>query len=382
VTRSAGNATVTLTSLIDIAARDAVEVAIGGATNGPAGAQHLMNSTSADSAAVGADYTLVTPVSVRVPTVQLSTRAGGVFRARYIVQFAASASGGLAADADSTAAAQIKLAAPAGTTFPSAAADYVVTNLTQNHRQRLSDCCGGSVAISNSGATVTVTVGTVGLAAGGRIQLLIDGVRNAAAGSRQLAISTTSDTTAKSVGYSLLPAGDLRQLDAERSTGAPGATNVAYRLQFIPSGAGGLVGAPVGSTMKVTTSPTMAGAAGATYRVHFATSAIGGLSALSGSTITLAAPAGTIFPMGGMPYSLLDTTTGAMSGGTGSRPQVVLSNGGATATIAFPYPDVPSGGHFLVTVSGVQNAPTAGKKTLAVTTSSDTVAANGTFTLG
>jgi hypothetical protein len=201
------------------------------------------------------------------------------------------------------------------------------------------------VTLSNGGATVTLQLSAPDIRSGDDVLITIENVTNGPSGAQNLGITTSSDTVAASAPFTLA---------------APRA----------------------GSQVKVTLSSATHGATGVTYTVHFATSAIGGVSALSGGTITLAGPAGTVFPMGGMPYSLLDTTTGLMSGGTGMRPQVTLSNFGATATIAFPNPDIASGDHFLVTVSGVQNAPTAGAKTLAVTTSSDTVPANGSFKLG
>ena len=109
--------------------------------------------------------------------------------------------------------------------------------------------------------------------------------------------------------------------------------------------------------------------------MHFRTSPSGGLSGPGGSTITIDAPAGTVFPASG--YSLVDTNTGGSYNGTITR-----SNANATVTITMnDTVDIPSGDDVLVTVNGVTNASATGPQTLDVTTSSDTTAGHGTFSL-
>ncbi|MHB1891293.1 MAG: beta strand repeat-containing protein, partial [Acidimicrobiales bacterium] len=101
----------------------------------------------------------------------------------------------------------------------------------------------------------------------------------------------------------------------------------------------------------------------AVYTVGFTTSATGALASGSG-TITLAAPAGTVFPSAASAYTV-NNGSGAVAAS-----KVALSNSNATATITTP---VAIGNSTAVTVvvNGVTNPAAATGYTLAVSTSSD-----------
>ncbi len=89
----------------------------------------------------------------------------------------------------------------------------------------------------------------------------------------------------------------------------------------------------IGSGGQAVTSPSVnlstaaVGATNVTYNVRFTTSATGSLAA-GGGTITLAAPAGTVFSSSGH-YTIEDVTTATQCG----LNNWVTSNGGATVTL-------------------------------------------------
>ena len=128
----------------------------------------------------------------------------------------------------------------------------------------------------------------------------------------------------------------------------------------------------------VTLSTTAAGATNVTYTASFTTSSTGALAPYY-STITLAAPAGTVFSSSGS-YTIEDVTTGTQCGEYYSP---VTSNGGATVTVS-SYCTIAAGDTVLVTISDVSNPATASTgDVVVVSTSSDTASADtDTYTIG
>ena len=174
---------------------------------------------------------------------------------------------------------------------------------------------------SNGGATVTLTIaGSCTIAAGHTVLVTASEVTNPATTSTGdvVTVSTSSDTT-------------------------PAHTNT-YAITATKA-----VTAP-----SVTLSTTAAGATNVTYATSFTTSSTGALAPYY-STITLAAPAGTVFNSNSS-YTIEDVTTGTQCG----YYNAVTSNGGATVTLTDGSGcGTIAGGHtVLVTASDVSNPAT------------------------
>ena len=122
----------------------------------------------------------------------------------------------------------------------------------------------------------------------------------------------------------------------------------------------------------VTLSTTAAGATNVTYTTDFTTSSTGALAA-DYSTITLAAPAGTVFNSNSS-YTIQDVTTATNCG----LANWVTSNAGATVTLTVAGGcTIAAGATVQVTASGVSNPGAISTGDLiAVTTSSDTASAS------
>ncbi len=263
--------------------------------------------------------------SVTSPSVTLSTAAAGATNVTYDVKFTTTPSGSLAAGSGT-----ITLAAPAETVF-SSNSYYTIEDITTGP-----NCGLYNWVTSNSGATVTLTVGSsCGTIAGGATVLVTaSGVTNPTATSTSdvVAVSTSSDTTqAHTNTYAITPAQAPASPSVTLSTTAAGATNVTYTTSFTTSSTGAL----------------------APYY----------------STITLAAPAGTVFSSNSS-YTIEDVTTATQCG----LNNWVTSNSDATVTLTVGGGcTVEAGDTLQVTASGVSNPTmTSTGDVVAVSTSSDT----------
>ncbi|MHB8451493.1 MAG: beta strand repeat-containing protein [Mycobacteriales bacterium] len=127
------------------------------------------------------------------------------------------------------------------------------------------------------------------------------------------------------------------------------------------------------SLVNVSESPTNAGAQAA-YTVNFTTSSTGVLAAGSG-TITLAAPATTVFPATGTP----SVDNAYLINGVAADTVV----GGGTHTVTLTVPDQITANEAVTVVASpvtTNTAPPGAGNTLDVSTSADTTAVAGTFT--
>ena len=109
---------------------------------------------------------------------------------------------------------------------------------------------------------------------------------------------------------------------------------------------------------------------GVAYSVKFTTSAAGALD--SSGSITVSLPAGTVLVNS---FTVEDVTTGQ------SVDEGAYSITGSTAQVATNGLAIAGGDQVLVTLNDVTNGPATGTNTLTVSTSSDTAAATGSFTL-
>ena len=110
-------------------------------------------------------------------------------------------------------------------------------------------------------------------------------------------------------------------------------------------------------------SSSLAGATGVTYTLDFEGPALGGGS----STLTLTAPAGTVFPAGCANYLLTDTTSGA------SQTSASVTGGGTAAvTITVPFGTAVND-HLTLAVTGVTNTSPFGRYSLTLATGANTL---------
>jgi hypothetical protein len=107
-----------------------------------------------------------------------------------------------------------------------------------------------------------------------------------------------------------------------------------------------------------------------------ATDAVSNGDAIGVSSITLSAPAGTVFPTSAGDYAVWDDTNATEAGPS----SVSLSNGDATATI-FNSTNLPHGHVVTIVVSGVKNDATATAQSFKVSTTSDPMAVSTSYTL-
>jgi hypothetical protein len=294
-----------------------IELTITGVTNPAVGSDQLSVSTSSDATpAKTGVYGVTAGRVIGSPAVSLTTSAAGATGVTYRVSFTTSSTGDLAGGNGT-----ITIAAAPGTVIPNRGVD--VYDLTSDAD------LGGTYGptLTDSGATAVWTVDANGVAAGHEIELTITGVTNPAAGSGQLSISTSSDATVSKTGF--------------YGISAPRATSSA-EVDLTNAG------------------PAAIG----TYRVTFTTSSTGALAGGNG-TITLSAPAGTVFPNAGL--DVFDLTTGTDLGETFGP---TLAGGGASATWTVGANGVPAGHQIELVLTGVTN-PGAGSYHLGVSTSSD-----------
>ena len=242
-------------------------------------------STSSDTLSAQTNsYAITAAKAVTSPSVILSTTTAGATNVTYSTSFTTSSTGGLAPTYST-----ITLNAPAGTDFGTNGT-YTIEDVTTG-----AQCGAYSAGTSNGGATVTLTDnGGCGTIAGGHSVLVTaTGVSNptTAATGESLTVTTSSDTlSAQTNSYAITAAKAVTSPSVALTTKAAGATNVTYDVRFTTSSTGAL----------------------APYY----------------STITLNAPAGTVFGASGN-YAVFDVTTGTNCG----YYNPVVSNGGTTVTL-------------------------------------------------
>ncbi len=356
-TVSDDDSALTVTSPIDAAAGDGVEVTYTDVTNpSSAGSLDASFSTSSDSTAATSPVTITAgdqPVSGL--TVTPSATAAGVSGVSYTADFTPSATGALAQNQGT-----VTLALPAGSAFDGT---VQFEDLTSGATGTVADSRGTT---SDSGATLTVPV-PMAAAAGDSVQLTYTNVTNAAAGGAQQAtVDTSSDTQPVAASFTL--------------TGGQSVT-----------------------VSQFSASTTAARATGVSYTAAFTTSSSGGLASGSG-TITLTAPAGTTFDG---PVTITDLTAsaadrnGKSSAGKSSavakpgtvaktsavvKPSAAKSSdatgasGDVTETVTVPIA-IASGDEVSVVWADVTNPTAAGAEDLTLATSSDTTPVKQALTL-
>ncbi len=325
------NSNATLTTNINnnqpVNANDHLTISLRRVTNPAAGTYTLAVSTTSDTVAVTSNAYTITAGGRSVSAVTapvLNTTAAGATGVEYnTIGFNVSATGALSYDGGT-----VTIAAPAGTVLTNGCDNNIHDDTTG---QQVG--CGG--VLSNSNATLTTNINNnQPVNANDHLTISLRRVTNPAAGTYTLAVSTTSDTVAVTSNAYTITAGG-------RSVSA--------------------VTAPVLNT-------TAAGATGVEYNtIGFNVSATGALS-YDGGTVTIAAPAGTVLT-NGCDNNIHDDTTGQQVGCGG-----VLSNSNATLTTNINNNQpVNANDHLTITLRRVTN-PAAGTYTLAVSTTSDTVA--------
>ncbi len=311
-----------------INAGDEVRVTLNGITNPSAGPHTLSVSTTSDTTAVSSSsYGVVGANQLSgVTAVNGSPSAAAGARTQYVVGFTASATGGLSPAANS----RITVSYPSGTTFTGYAGAEVF-NVTTD--QVVGSCFGPSGLASEcylfSGEVVN---------AGDQVRVTLNGITNPTAGSRNLDVSTTSDTTPVTSGsYSVVAANQL--------------TSVSLTLD-----------SPVaGSTTR--------------WIVGFNASATGGLSSAANSRITVRYPSGTTFA-GYAGAEVFDVTTNQAVG------SCFGPSGGASECYLFSGEVVNGGDSVRVSLNGITNPSNTGENTVDVSTTSDTtpVTSSGSVT--
>jgi DNA-directed RNA polymerase subunit H (RpoH/RPB5) len=285
-------------------------------------------TTSSDTVATSTPtFAIVAARAVGSPTLTLSSNSAGATESTYTVGFITSASGSLIENYGA-----ITLAAPTGTVFSSNAGDYTINDLTSG------GSCGPSATptLGNSGATVTFPIGCYSIGSGDTVQVIARNTTNPAVASSGdvIKITTTSDTVpASTPTYPITSASSVAALTGSLSSVAAAATGVTYTVAF---------------------------------------TATNGLTE-NYSTITLAAPTGTVFTSVASNYTVNDLTSG---GSCGPSATPTLGNSGATVTFPIGCYSVSPGDSLVVSAEAVANPTTTSSgDVLKVSTSSDTAAA-------
>jgi hypothetical protein len=301
-------------------------------------AQNVTISDSSGDGTIGtASYILSSTGKVADVSASLSSLAPSATAVTYVASF--QATDAINNGYPSNGFAKITLTAPSGTSFSSTSCDYYVYDDDFDAGEQ---CL--TPVLGNSGATATLSPG-FNIPAGDMVTVVAEGVTSDAATTAQsLGVSTTSDPSAQTAAYTLSSKGKILDVALQLSSHAAGATDVTYSATFV---------ATDGLTNGV-------------------------------STVTLAAPTGTVFDAGGgggecnIVYSY-DHTTGADN----NCANLTVSNGGATLTIGIDI-NVGIGDSVTINVEGVTNATPATLPTtekLKISTSSDPKAAKGKYVL-
>ena len=310
-----------------VSAGDYVTVAVYGVTNTTStGSQSVGLTTSDVSGPVSLPaINLTTAASVTSPGVLLDTYAAGATQASYTVSFIASE--GLNTGGDfNVDPCSVTITVP-GATFP---ASNVCDLIFDGSNGQTSNCPNNPPVISGGGNTITINDLAARIAPGDQVTVFVYGGQNpSATGSQQLTVSTSgSNGAASPPDFSLTAATKVTDAALWLSSSVHSATNVTYTVGFTV--ANGLSG---------------------------------GNDQVGGSTVTISAPAGTVFPSNGCTgVSVRDDTYWTSN--------CAATNGGGTNVLTISGPQVQPKDHVTVTIEGVTNAA-AGSKTLHVSTSSD-----------
>jgi hypothetical protein len=328
---SCGNLTVTgqrvtINSPFATSPGDMVTVLLYDVTN-PAtgGLKTVILRTSSDPAPIPLHFVLAPTTAVSDASLDLSTTSAGASRVTYSVTFK-SPDRFISSDNQKPT---ITLVAPAGTVFPSySCGAYEFIDDTETS----TGGCGPSFQLSRAGATVTVNPPSTN--PGDLLTLVIRGVVNGpAAGAHSLSLSTSADPKAVALGYTLVAPQAVSHPFFQLSSYASSAKDVTWAIGFV-------------SPDRLT-----------------------GFSSASGdSSVTLSAPAGTVFPPQGgcsATYTFVDPIDGIDH----CVATAVVSNGGSKLVIQ-PLLGVTSPGAVMgLVINGVTNPPALG--TLHVSTTSD-----------
>ena len=282
----------------------AVSVVITGVTNPAGGSKTLTVATSEDSiAATSSAYVITTAITGTPTVVPIPNTANAL--ARYTITFtttSAVAAGGT-----------ITLVGPGGEVFPLVAADYTVN--------------GTAVTVPPVGSSPIVILTTpVSLPAATSVTVVAIAVPNPFAAMWALTVQTSTDVSpVQSTPYTIVAASGS-QVTAVTASPNPTTTGVS-----------------------------------STYSVGFhATTAV----TITSGTITIAGPAGTVFPATAASYTVNGTTA-------------VTVSGGATAVVHTPI-SITAGLTVTVVASGVTN-PAVGVDSLTVATTTDATASASPF---
>ena len=307
-----------------------VKVVINAVTNPGAGSLTANVSTTSDPATVASSsYTIVNSNPVTNVTVDPNTptnASGG--RTSYVLTFKASATGAMAASANS----RIVITLPTGTDL-STGINGAVYDVTAAPATEIGNCgFSGQVATCGLFTNQTIPAGHV-------VKVVGNGITNPGAGSHTLTVSTTSDPAT--------------------------VTSPSYTM-----GISQLITQPV-----VTPSPNNPQASPVSYTITFTVSSSGGMNQAANSRITITFPTGT---------SLVNATNGLVYDTT-AAPGTQIGNcgfSGQTATCGlFTGQSIPASHAVRVVVNGLAN-PAGGNYTLQASTTSDQGRASSQYGIG
>jgi hypothetical protein len=305
---------------------DMVTVTVGGVTNPPSDGLHsVLLSTSSDPEPVPLYVGLAPSTAVGDATLQLSSSSALAPRVTYSVTFR-SPDRFIASNNQEPA---ITLVAPAGTVFPPGTCGaYELIDDTET----TSGGCGPSIQLSRSGATVTVRPGTT--APGDLLTLVVRGVVNPAAlGLRVLTLSTSADPRPVPLHYVITAAQAVFHPFLQLSSYAGSTTGATWSVGFSSPDRLTGFGDPTGD-----------------------------------STMTLVAPAGTVFPPQqgcNDTYTFVDPIDGIDHCAVGA----LISDGGSKLVVRPLEGATSPGAVMALVIKGVKNPPAPGR--LQVWTTSD-----------
>jgi hypothetical protein len=193
-TTSNAGATVTIAVPVDADANDVVLViALGVKSDTATTAQSVALSTTSDPSAQSLAYTLVKARSVTGASLQLTSHAESAKDVTYGVSF--QAVDGLTEDYST-----ITLSATAGTNF--GGSGYVCNVVYVYDLTTGSDSNCATVTSSSAGAKISFTV-SISVGSGDEVRIVVNGVTNSSSAKGSLSVSTSSDTKAAKIAYTL-----------------------------------------------------------------------------------------------------------------------------------------------------------------------------------
>lgn len=330
---------VTITVPNAINSGDVLALTVAGVKNPGAGADALGIATSGNQDPASVPYAITASRAPLSPSVTVSSQAAGATNVTYTVALTTSASGAVPAGGT------ITLSAPPGTLWPSAACAYALTDSTTPSG---GFSCAHAVGfgepglpvfnfLAASGDEVTITVPN-DIHAGDALRLAISGVENPSTVSAALSISTSADPNVATAPITIVSPTSVSSPSVSPSSTGANATNVTYT---------------VGLT---------------------ATSALP-----AGSSITLAAPAGTLWGATSCDYSLTDSSTS--SGSFSCAASAARTAAKSTVTITVPN-DIHAGDALSLAAAGVTNpAGSSSPYAMRIHTSADPASAVANYSI-